>query len=196
MLAPPKELVTGPTAGCISAPFAGSTARSCALPVDSGREILIFDRQLHNFRMRCTFELEGEGKCGLALRMDDATDGYFISLDLFKGLAQARASGANPDGGMEDSYIYKSLQANYFVPKLAPRRYEFELIAYGKYVEFSLDGEVMLTFADDLYSSGYVGFYSEGAHLHVDNVVLDELDVPQSELHTQGPSGIPLHADD
>jgi beta-fructofuranosidase len=157
------------------------------LVCETSREIFLLPDPERNFRLRATFELDGQGKCGVVLRMSEETDGYFISLDLFKGLVQARASGRNPDGGLEDAFIFKPLQANYFVTKPGAKRYDLELLAYGQYMELSLDGEVQLTFADGRYSSGYVGFYSEGARLRVENIVLEQLDEPQSELHAEAP---------
>ncbi len=216
MLAPPKELVVGPDGRLQLRSFAGFDRKvmkvheapalnrfgtmqdnpgadqqkrglSAWLSVESGREIFLLAEPQRDFRMRCTLELEGDGKCGLVLRLDDETNGYFISLDLFKGLIQARASGENPEGGIEDSYIYRPLQANYFVAKPGAKRYDFELVAYGQYIELSLDGEVLLTFADSLYESGYVGFYSEGARLQVNNLRLEELAAPESELYLDRP---------
>ena len=42
--------------------------------------------------------LRGKGKCGLVFRIDPAShDGYYLSLDLLKGVAQLRAWGTNTD---------------------------------------------------------------------------------------------------
>lgn len=150
-------------------------------------EMFFLPQQHRDFRLRATFELTAPGKCGLVLRMSEETDGYFISLDLIKGVVQARASGRNLGGGIENAFVYQPLQANYFRAKRENLRYEMQLIAYGQYIELSLEGRVLLTFADDRYRSGYLGYYTEGAELKVDNVVLEELECPRGELHVTPP---------
>jgi beta-fructofuranosidase len=157
------------------------------LSSESALELFLLPRPLGDFRLRATFELTEPGKCGLVLRMSEDTDGYFISLDLIKGVVQARASGANPEGGIEEAFIYQPLQANYFRPKQEAIRYEMELVAFGQYMELSLDGRILLTFADDRYDFGYLGYYTEGAQLRVDDVVLQRLEAPKGELHTPAP---------
>ena len=37
-----------------------------------------------------TPDSEGRGKCGFVFRMNEASDGYLLSLDIYKGLAQLR----------------------------------------------------------------------------------------------------------
>ena len=159
-------------------------------------EMFLLPHSHRDFRLRATFELTEPGKCGLVLRMSEETDGYFISLDLIKGVVQARASGSNPGGGIEDAFIYQQLQANYFRAKRENLRYEMQLIAYGQYIELSLDGRILLTFADDRYEVGHLGYYTEGAQLKVDNVVLEHLECPRGELHVGPPHdvGPPAHA--
>jgi beta-fructofuranosidase len=170
-------------------PAAEQTAQGLVrwLSCETSLELFLFPEQQTNFRTRATFELTEQGRCGLVLRMSDQTDGYFISLDLVKGVVQARASGSNPEGDIEESFIWRNLQANYFVAKRDSARYEMELIAYGRYIELSLDGEVLLTFADDRYQSGYFGYYTEGARIRVDKLELDQLEDPRSERHVEPP---------
>jgi beta-fructofuranosidase len=170
-------------------PAAEQTERGLSfwLSCETSFETFLLPEPQADFRLRATFELAQLGKCGLVLRMSDETDGYFISLDLVKGLIQARASGRNPGGGIEEAFIFKNLQANYFVAKRDGLRYEMQLIAYGRYIEFSLDGEVLLTFADDRYRSGHIGYYTEGARLRIDRLELDVLTEPRGELHAEPP---------
>jgi beta-fructofuranosidase len=143
-------------------------------------EIFLLQGKYRNFRMRCTLEMEGPGKCGLVLRLNENTDGYFISLDLLKGLVQLRAWGEQPDGGIEGAFRYQPLQSNFFVSSGA-KSYELELVTFGKYIELSIDGYVMLSLADDTYQDGSVGFYTESAFLRVSHLTLEELTAPRGE---------------
>ena len=151
---------------------------------DSANELFLLEKPVRNFRVRGTFKMLAPGKCGLVLRMNEQTDGYYISLDLVKGLVQARASGHNPGGGIERAFIFEPLQANYFVSEGGTRPYAMQLIAFGGYIEFSLDGQVLLSFSDDRYTAGYVGYYSEGAQVQVEDLVFDELEEPRGECYT------------
>jgi beta-fructofuranosidase len=108
------------------------------------------------------------------LRLNENKDGYFISLEMTKGLAQIRAWGNNPGGGIEEAFIYEQLQANYFVTG-GRRPHNFELIAFGDYIELSIDGNVQLSLADDSYREGSVGFYTESAMLRFEKMKLEEL---------------------
>ena len=141
---------------------------------DTAFEIFLLQGTFRNFRLRGTLQMKGGGKCGIVLRLDDNSDGYFISLELIKGLAQIRAWGNNPGGSIEEAFIYRPLQANYFATGgLRPHR--FELIAFGDYIELSIDDRVQLSLADDTYRQGAVGFYAESAFLRVDDMTLEEL---------------------
>jgi beta-fructofuranosidase len=147
---------------------------ACRFGCDTAFEIFRLPGTYRNFRLRGTLEKEGQGKCGLVLRLNDDSDGYFISLELIKGLAQIRAWGNNPGGGIEEAFIYRPLQANYFVPD-GLRPHGFELIAFGDYIELSIDGDVLLSLADDTFREGAVGFYTESTYLRVDGMTLEEL---------------------
>lgn len=132
------------------------------------------------FRLTGTLELDGHGKCGLLLRVDDKLNGYYLSLDLFKGLAQLRVWGEMPGGELEGAFRYEQLQASYFLTD-GNRPYDFSLLAFGKYLEFSLDGYVVLSLADEIYPEGAVGFYTESAWLRVSHLQLEELADPRSQ---------------
>ena len=125
--------------------------------------------------------MEGQGKCGLALRLNDNKDGYFVSLELVKGLAQIRAWGNNPDGGIEEAFIYEPLQVNYFVAG-GMRPHPFELIAFGDYIELSDRRSVLLSLADARYRQGAVGFYTESAMLRWDDMIIEELRETEGEI--------------
>ncbi len=140
----------------------------------TGFEIFMVPGTFRNFRLRGVLELEGPGKSGLVLRMNDNKDGYYISLEMNKGLAQIRAWGNKPGGSIEEAFIYQQLQANFFVTG-GKRPHAFELIAFGDYIELSIDGNVLLSLADDTYRDGSVGFYTESAMLRWDEMTLEEL---------------------
>ena len=141
---------------------------------DKAFQIFLLPGTYRNFRLSGTLEMEGQGKCGLVMRLNDECDGYFISLELVKGLAQIRAWGNNPVGDIEEAFIYRQLQANYFMAD-GLRPHSFTLIAFGDYIELSIDGEVLLTLADDTYRAGAVGFYTEDTFLNVDSLTMEEL---------------------
>lgn len=137
-------------------------------------EIFLLPGKYRNFRLRGRIEMEREGKCGFVLRLNDQSDGYFISLELVKGLVQIRAWANNPGGGIEEAFIYRPLQANYFSTG-GLRPHTFELIAFGDYIELSIDGEVLLSLGDDTFREGSIGFYTESALLLVGDLTLEDL---------------------
>lgn len=151
---------------------------------ETGFEIFAVPGEFRNFRMRGIIEMEGPGKSGLVLRLNEEMDGYFISLELNKGLAQIRAWGNNPGGSIEEAFIYRPLQANYFLTG-EKRSHKFELIAFGSYIELSIDDNILLSLADDTYMQGSVGFYTESAMLRWDEMTLEEL--RESGGETWGP---------
>jgi beta-fructofuranosidase len=128
--------------------------------------------------------MEGRGKCGLVLRINEEGDGYYLSLDLFKGLAQLRAWRHNPQGGIEEAFHYQPLQATYYIATQDP--HPFCLIAYEQYIEFSLYDHVVLTLADDQFAHGKIGFYTESAKIRVDNLQLHVCHLPSAESYPTG----------
>ena len=138
------------------------------LPLDS---VLALRIQLPDDQEK--MKMEGMGKCGLVLRLNEDGDGYYLSLDLFKGLAQIRAWRYQPEGGIENAFHYQQLQAVNFVP--AGTELCFSLVAYEQYLEFSLNDHVQLTLADDQFSFGKVGFYAESARIRIEDLRLDVL---------------------
>ncbi|QDU72589.1 glycoside hydrolase family protein [Mucisphaera calidilacus] len=151
------------------------------LACTSGYELFVTQQRHADFRLRCRLQLNGSGKCGLVLRLDENANGYYLSLDLFKGVAQLRAWGNSATALGEEAFNYRQLQAGYFIPTPGEPA-ELEVIAYGQYLECSLDGHVLLTLVDEHYTQGSVGFYAESASLRVQNVIIQELDEPESEL--------------
>jgi beta-fructofuranosidase len=80
---------------------------ACRFGCETAFEIFLLPGIYRNFRLRGTIEMEGRGKCGLVLRLNEESDGYFVSLELVKGLAQIRAWGNNPGGNIEEAFIYR-----------------------------------------------------------------------------------------
>ena len=147
---------------------------------DSGFEVFLLRGTYQDFILSGTLEMEGRGKSGLVLRLDENGDGYYLSLDLSKGVAQIRAWRHNSDGGIEEAFHYEQLQAAHHIPHDGP--HAFSLIAYEQYLEFSLDGYVLLTLADDQCGAGRVGFYVESGRLRIDELQLSICNAPDSEL--------------
>ncbi|MDX1429971.1 MAG: hypothetical protein R3282_06770, partial [Rhodothermales bacterium] len=143
-----------------------------------GFEGFLVDEEVYCFRFRARIRLEGLGKCGLLFRYDPVTsDGYHLSLDLLKGLAQLRQWGRDPDASAEQAFAFRPLQASYWLAE-QDREWEIELVALQTYLEFSIDGRVILSLADTTYSTGCVGLYIESACLSVRDASLEELEPP------------------
>lgn len=188
----------------------GSNDLNCWFGSDAGFETFLLQGSHRDFRLRGKLRLQGRGKCGLVFRIDEATtSGYYLSLDLQKGLAQLRAwkslaaahedeghyeglpapmggpmmggPMAGPDDGLgEHAFKFNSIQsANFLSNREGP--WDIELVAYGRYLEFSVDGYVRLTLVDDTFREGRLGFYAETAHICVEDLTLDLLHPPHDE---------------
>lgn len=166
--------------------FGAAETTSCWFNCDSGFEAFLLSGEYRDFKLTGELNLEGSGKCGLVLRLNDEGDGYYLSLDLFKGIVQIRAWGCKPGGSIEESFHYEQLQAAHYVPGDNP--HPFCLIAYEQYLEFSLNGYILLTLADDHFERGKVGFYIESAKMRVNNLKLHRYDRPKTESY---PTSIP-----
>ncbi len=142
------------------------------------------DDHLGCFRASASLGLLNEGKCGIAFRLNEDThDGYYLSLDLFKGVAQIRAWGSGAAGSGEDMMQFQSLQAAYWEQEHRGKA-EITLLAYGSYLELSVGGRVMLSLADQTFTTGLIGFCVESATLSVSNLRLERFVPPvQSDEH-------------
>ena len=56
------------------------------------------------------------------------------------------------------------------------------MLAYGDYIEFSMNGRILLTLVDETYEAGYVGFYTECALLRIDDIAMDIMNGPRDEV--------------
>ncbi len=154
------------------------------LACKSGFQAFVFDGVLEHFRLQAKMDLQGLGKCGLVFRIDPKTrDGYYLSLDLHKGVAQLRAWGTNSQATGDQMMQFKSLQSGFWHSETRGEA-EIKLIAFGSYIELSVDGRVVLSLADQHFQRGHVGVYLETAVLRLDNVDLVRLASPsQSDEH-------------
>lgn len=166
-LAPVQQLFDNPDA-------VGATKDlTCWFGCDSGFEAFFLQDEHQDFRLTGELNMEGRGKCGLVFRIDDEGDGYYLSLDLFKGIVQLRAWKHKPEGFLEEAFYYEQLQAAHYVPVADP--HPFCLVVHEQYIEFSLHGHVLLTLADNHFENGRVGFYVESARIRIDNLTLETL---------------------
>ncbi len=157
---------------------------SLVLATRGGLQAFVFDHPVDCFRLRAKLLVTGSGKCGLVVRLDPQThDGYYISLDLMKGIAQIRAWGTGALRSGEKMMQFKTLQAGNWYSALT-NDVQIQLIAFGSYHELSINGNVILSLADSTYTEGRLGFYVESAELRVDQLTIDKLDPPtQSDDH-------------
>jgi beta-fructofuranosidase len=150
----------------------------------SGFQAFLFDSELASFRMQASMKLCGSGKCGIVFRMDRQThDGYYLSLDLMKGIAQMRDWGTNSAATGDQMMRFESLQSGFWRSQEQGMA-SIQLIAFGSYLELSIDERVVLCLVNDRYESGAVGFYVESAELELRDICLQRLTPPsQSDEH-------------
>ncbi|KAA5542646.1 glycosyl hydrolase [Roseiconus nitratireducens] len=154
------------------------------LECESGFQAFAFDSDFESFRMRASLEMLNEGKCGLVFRVDrESHDGYYVSLDLFKGVAQLRAWGSGPAGSGEEMMQFRTLQAGYWEPE-SRGKVDLQLLVYGSYIELSLGHRVLLSLADQTFHRGALGFCVESAQLRVTDLRVCHFSPPlQTDQH-------------
>lgn len=176
-LVPLKDVMKGDQAQ----PADGSDLRF----VSQGRfQAFVFQEALESFQFEGHLKLIGEGKCGLIFRVDPQThDGYYLSLDLLKGVAQLRAWGADTERVGEDMMQFRSLQEGYWGAQ-PQGEVDIKLIGFGSYLECSINGRVLLSLADQAYCRGMLGIYVESAELVLQDPHVHRLQSPtQSDQH-------------
>ncbi|MHC0052177.1 hypothetical protein [Actibacterium sp. D379-3] len=147
----------------------------------SGYEAFLLPGVHDNFRLRSEVDLDGSGKCGLVLRVNDDGDGYYLALDLMNGIARIRAWGTNPHPEFEHAFRYQELQDGHFPGAGDPVPWQIEVVAHGMYLEVSINGYVILSLVDDGYHEGGIGFYAESANLCLRNISIETLSRPVVE---------------
>lgn len=150
----------------------------------AGFQAFVFDEPLEHFRMTASLRLRGKGKCGLIFRIDgDTHDGYYLSLDMHKGIAQLRSWKTGPPMSGEQMMQFENLQSGYWHVERSGEA-DVQLLAFGSYLEFSIDGRVVLSLADQTFVEGLLGVYLETAHLELSNVLVRRMKSPfQSDEH-------------
>lgn len=149
------------------------------LACEAGFQAFVFDGAISSARLRAKIDLHGLGKCGVVFRVDAATrDGYYLSLDLLKGVAQLRAWQTGPDGSGEHMMRFRTLQSGNWHSE-TPGSAEIQLLAFGSYFEFCVDDRVILSLADDTFSEGLSGFYLESAEMRLTDLELRRMLEPK-----------------
>ena len=166
--------------------FCGEIAGGCRMRTDSGFEAFLL-RGLHrDYRLSGTLHVVNDGKLGLIMHVDEEGDGYYISLDPVKAIAQIRYWSSRPGGTVDDAFEYRQLQAAFHITKPGP--IPFLLISFGTYIELSLHGDVILALSDDRRQEGRVGFYVESAEVRITDLEMELLDRPLDTAYvTQDP---------
>ena len=78
---------------------------------------------------------------------------------------------------------YRSLQSGYWYAE-DRSHVSIQLIAFGSYIELSINGRVVLSLADHRYTHGQLGIYLESAQLRVSELQTDRLAPPhQTDEH-------------
>lgn len=154
------------------------------LQSEAGFQVFVFDEPLDHFRLKATLSLHGNGKCGLVFRVDPEThDGYYLSLDMHKGVAQLRSWKTGPPGSGERMMQFEGLQSGFWFSG-GKLRADVQLMAFGSYIELSINGDVLLSLADQSFDCGLAGFYLETAHLEMSGLRVERMKSPtQADEH-------------
>ena len=157
--------------------------RGMTFSSDSGYEIFLLGSRVTDFRLRFTMGMAGLGKMGVVFRSDGEANAHYISLDMIHGFAQGRIWGFNEQGGIENSYRYRTIQDNKF--EACSGKFSIvEVIAFGGYVELSVNGKVVLRYVEtSYYMQDLLGFYVESASINIVDITLEALDGPVEEDH-------------
>ncbi|MEQ8789269.1 MAG: glycosyl hydrolase [Pirellulaceae bacterium] len=176
---------------CIHALNEGLTEELCSaasdrleLQSEAGFQAFVFDEPLAGFRLQANLKLRGQGKCGLVFRVDpDTHDGYYLSLDLLKGVCQLRSWKTGPLGSGENAMQFKALQNGYWYTDTRGQAH-VRMLAFGSYLELSIDGRVVLSLVDQAFDAGLLGVYLESSHVELSDVSLHRMCSPnQSDDH-------------
>ncbi len=157
------------------------------LPIDGGWHLeskygfqaFLLDGPLSDFRFDCRLAINGKGKCGFVFRVDGKShDGYYLSLDLLKGIAQLRSWGTANELSGEHMMNFKTLQSGNWVAR-GDCGEDFSLLAFGSYIELSIAGRIVLSLADLDFNRGHVGIYTDSCSLSITDVRLHPMREPE-----------------
>ncbi len=144
-----------------------------------GFQAFLLDGPLTDFRLDCHLAVDGRGKCGFVFHLNEEThDGYYLSLDLLKGMAQLRAWGTAPDSAGEHMMRFRTLQSANWVAR-GDCGETFSLMVFGSYIELSIDGRIVLSLADPSFLEGQLGVYADSCSLSITNVGLHPMREPE-----------------
>lgn len=153
------------------------------LACEAGFQAFVFDGSIASAKLSAKIDLCGLGKCGIVFRVDaDTQDGYYLSLDLLKGIAQLRAWHTGQPGSGEKMMQFRTLQGGNWHSD-TPGKAALSLIAFGHYLELAVDGRVVLTLADPTFTEGLFGVYLESARMRMYDVDLREMRGPEQSPH-------------
>jgi len=148
------------------------------LVASSAAELFLLPRTERDVRLRARLSRESGGKLGVLVRVDERGEGYHLSLSPDKALAAMRVWTAKaeqvPPGS--SAFDYRELQQAAHHVRKEP--FDIEVVAFGGYLEASIDGVVVLSLADDTVREGRVGFYVESGAIRVEGLTLETLDGP------------------
>lgn len=150
-----------------------------SLRSEFGFQAFLLDGALPDFRLDCHLAIDGKGKCGFVFRIDEEShDGYYLSLDLLKGIAQLRSWGTARESDGEHMMSFKSLQSGNWVARGGCGE-DFSLMAFGSYIELSIAGRIVLSLADTDFHIGHIGIYADSCSLSVTGVKLHPMRKPE-----------------
>jgi beta-fructofuranosidase len=183
-------------AGCLQTTANAASNEICkaeddALTIgcEAGFQMFTFEEQADCFLLSCTLTMLEPGKCGLVARLDpESRDGYYYSLDLFKGVASCRSWSTNCEKAGDEMMQFDQLQPGYWIAE-RDDPVKIQLICFGSYHELSINGRIVLSLVDSAFIKGMLGFYVETAKLSVTDLKVEKLESPsQSDDHlTHGP---------
>lgn len=145
----------------------------------SGYEVYAFQKPASNFIWEGDLHLEGMGKSGFVVNIDEDGNGYFISMDFVNGYVQIRRWGFNPDD-YQNNFKFDNLQTGLFKPS-PDRKIRFRLISYGYYIELSIDDRVILTLVDYQFEGDLIGLYSASSTISMSRSQIHILGEPETE---------------
>lgn len=150
---------------------------------ESGYELFSFTRPSSSFIWDGILSGDIKGKFGLLTDLDAEGNGYYISFNLVNGQVLIRAWGFNPLNTRQN-FIFSDIQKGFFAPSGADT-IRFRLIRYGRYFEVSVDGIVMLTLIDYMFSGNHLGLYASSATVSLRESAIHVLPDPLDEYASQ-----------
>jgi beta-fructofuranosidase len=158
-----------------------TTETSLRMTSRSGYELAGITNPFPDFIWRGTLIVHELGKMGLVFNADADGNGYYIHLEPLRSSVQIRAWSCQPENIHKD-YLFEDLQAH-TIPSSCGTRFEFELLRYGHYIEFSVDGIVRLSLVDAKFRGEIIGLYGESTDIErQDGEVLKLKDAEEDEL--------------